>query len=277
MHVDDVLTADAVSFLTDLEREFGERRRELLARRAERLVRLAAGELPDFLPETAPVRKGDWRIAPFPDEIADRRVEITGPVDRKMVINALNSGARVFMADFEDANAPTWENCIQGQRNLTEALERTIELDTGDKRYTLDDEVAVLFVRPRGWHLEERHFEVDGRPMSGSLFDFGLYFLRNHGRNGRYLYLPKLESHLEARLWNDVFGVDAGAARGRARDDQGDRSDRDDPRRVRDGRDPLTSCATTRRGSTRAAGTTSSASSRSSGTGPSSCCPTGRP
>ncbi len=206
MHVDDVLTADAVSFLTDLEREFGERRRELLARRAERLPRLAAGELPDFLPETAPVREGDWRIAPFPDEIADRRVEITGPVDRKMVINALNSGARVFMADFEDANAPTWENCIQGQRNLTDALERTIELDTGDKRYTLDDEVAVLFVRPRGWHLEERHFEVDGTPISGSLFDFGLYFLRNHATGGRYFYLPKLESHLEARLWNDVFG-----------------------------------------------------------------------
>jgi malate synthase len=211
MNVDDVLTADAVSFLTDLEREFGDRRRELLARRAERLRRLtggelAAGELPDFLPETEPVREDDWRIAPFPDEIADRRVEITGPVDRKMVINALNSGAKVFMADFEDANSPTWENCIQGQRNLTEALDRTIELDTGDKRYTLNDEVAVLFVRPRGWHLEERHFEVDGRPMSGSLFDFGLYFLRNHGRNGRYLYLPKLESHLEARLWNDVFG-----------------------------------------------------------------------
>ena len=122
-----------------------------------------------------------------------------------MVINALNSGARVFMADFEDANSPTWENCIEGQRNLTDALERTIELDQGDKRYRLNDEVAVLFVRPRGWHLEERHFEVDGRPMSGSLFDFGLYFLRNHGRNGRYLYLPKLESHKEARLWNDVF------------------------------------------------------------------------
>ena len=205
MHVDDVLTPDAVSFLTDLEREFGERRRELLARRAERLQRLAAGELPDFLAETASVREGDWRIAPFPDEIADRRVEITGPVDRKMVINALNSGAKVFMADFEDANSPTWENCIEGQRNLTDALERTIELDTGEKRYTLNDEVAVLFVRPRGWHLEERHFEVDRRPMSGSLFDFGLYFLRNHGRNGRYFYLPKLESHTEARLWNDVF------------------------------------------------------------------------
>jgi malate synthase len=205
VNVDDVLTADAVTFLTDLQREFGERRRELLARRAERLERLGGGELPEFLPETADVRAGDWRIAPFPDEIADRRVEITGPVDRKMVINALNSGARVFMADFEDANSPTWENCIEGQRNLTDALDRTIELDTGDKRYTLDDEVAVLFVRPRGWHLEERHFEVDGAPISGSLFDFGLYFLRNHGRNGRYLYLPKLESHLEARLWNDVF------------------------------------------------------------------------
>ncbi len=205
MRADDVLTPEAVEFLTDLEREFRDRRAELLARRAERLGRLADGELPDFLPETEPVRAGDWRIAPFPDEIADRRVEITGPVDRKMVINALNSGARVFMADFEDANSPTWENCIDGQRNLTDALDRTISLDTGEKRYTLRDEVAVLFVRPRGWHLEERHFEVDDAPVSASLFDFGLYFLRNHGRNGRYFYLPKLESHLEARLWNDVF------------------------------------------------------------------------
>ena len=205
MRVDDVLTAEAVEFLTDLEREFGERRRELLAGRAERLERIAGGELPDFLPETADIREGDWRIASFPDEIADRRVEITGPVDRKMVINALNSGAKVFMADFEDANSPTWENCIEGQRNLTDALERTISLDAGEKRYTLRDVVAVLFVRPRGWHLEERHFDVDGAPMSGSLFDFGLYVFRNHGRNGRYFYLPKLESHLEARLWNDVF------------------------------------------------------------------------
>jgi malate synthase len=205
VNADDVLTPDAVAFLTDLERTFGARRRELLARRAERLERLADGELPDFLPETADVRAGDWRVAPYPDEIADRRVEITGPVDRKMVINALNSGAKVFMADFEDANSPTWENCIDGQRNLTDALERTISLDTGDKRYELNTEVAVLFVRPRGWHLEERHFEVDGAPMSGSLFDFGLYFHRNHGRNGRYFYLPKLESHLEALLWNDVF------------------------------------------------------------------------
>jgi malate synthase len=201
----DVLTDDAIEFLTDLEREFREGRADLLARRAERLGRLSAGELPDFLPDTAAVRGGDWRIAPFPEEIADRRVEITGPVDRKMVINALNSGAKVFMADFEDANSPTWENCIEGQRNLTDALDRTISLDTGEKQYALNDDVAVLFVRPRGWHLEERHFAVDGAPMSASLFDFGLYVLRNHSRNGRYLYLPKLESHREARLWNDVF------------------------------------------------------------------------
>ena len=174
MRTDDVLTAEAVEFLTDLDREFRDRRAELLARRAERLDRLAGGELPDFLPDTATVRGGDWRIAPFPDEIADRRVEITGPVERKMVINALNSGAKVFMADFEDANSPTWENCIQGQRNLTEALDRTISLDTGEKRYELNDELAVLFVRPRGWHLEERHFEVDGAPISATLFDFGL-------------------------------------------------------------------------------------------------------
>ncbi|RDI75509.1 malate synthase A [Gaiella occulta] len=202
---DNVLDAGAVAFLTELQRTFGPRRAALLQRRAERVERLAAGELPDFLPETAGVREGDWRVAPFPGEIADRRVEITGPVDRKMVINALNSGARVFMADFEDANSPTWENCIEGQRNLTDALERTISLDSGEKSYRLDDEVAVLFVRPRGWHLEERHFTVDGAPMSASLFDFGLYFFRNHERNGRYFYLPKLESHLEARLWNDVF------------------------------------------------------------------------
>ncbi len=185
----DVLTSDAVAFLTELQRAFGPRREELLARRAERLRRLGDGELPDFLPETAEVQAGGWRIAPFPDEIADRRVEITGPVDRKMVINALNSGAKVFMADFEDANSPTWANCIDGQRNLTDALDRTISLDTGEKQYRLNDEVAVLFVRPRGWHLVERHFEVDGAPMSASLFDFGLYFFRNH-RTQRSLLLP---------------------------------------------------------------------------------------
>ncbi len=201
----DVLTDPAVEFLTALQRAFGARREELLERRAVRLGHLHVGELPDFLPDTAGIRESEWRIEPFPDEIADRRVEITGPVDRKMVINALNSGARVFMADFEDSNSPTWENCIEGQRNLTDALDRTIELVTAEKEYRLTDEPAVLFVRPRGWHLEERHFQVDGRPMSASLFDFGLYFFRNHARNGRYFYLPKLESHLEARLWNDVF------------------------------------------------------------------------
>ena len=203
--VDDVLTPEARDFLTGLERRFGPRRRELLAARHERAQRLREGELPDFLPETASVREGGWRVEPVPDELQDRRVEITGPVDRKMVINALNSGARMFMADFEDSNSPTWANCIEGQVNLSDALERTISLDTGEKQYALNDEIATLLVRPRGWHLEERHLQVDGRPISASLFDFGLYFLRNHARGGRFFYLPKLESHLEARLWNDVF------------------------------------------------------------------------
>jgi malate synthase len=206
VRVDDVLTPEAVAFLADLERTFGGERDALLVRRAERAERLRDGELPRFLPETAEVRAGDWRVAPPPPEIADRRVEITGPVDRKMVINALNSGAKVFMADFEDANAPTWANVIQGQRNLSDALDRTIGLVTPDKAYRLGPDPAALFVRPRGWHLVERHHEVDGRPMSGSLFDFGLYALRNHRRGGRFLYLPKLEGHLEARLWNDVLG-----------------------------------------------------------------------
>ncbi len=213
----DVLTPDAVAFLNDLQGKFGDRRTELLGRRAERATRLAAGELPDFLPDTASVRKGDWHVAPYPAEIADRRVEITGPVDRKMVINALNSGAKVFMADFEDSNSPTWENCIEGQRNLSDALAGTISLETGEKGYRLNDVTAVLFVRPRGWHLVERHFEVDGEPISASLFDFGLYAFRNHAHGGRYLYLPKLESHLEARLWSDVltfaedrFGLERG-------------------------------------------------------------------
>jgi malate synthase len=201
----DVLTPDAVAFLTGLQREFGPRRRGLLAARHRRAKRLRAGELPDFLTETAHIREGDWRVTPVPDELQDRRVEITGPVDRKMVINALNSGARMFMADFEDSNSPTWANCIEGQINLTDALERTISLEQGEKSYRLNAETATLLVRPRGWHLVERHFEVDGEPIAASLFDFGLYFLRNHARGGLFYYLPKLESHLEARLWNDVF------------------------------------------------------------------------
>ena len=184
-----VLTPDAVDFLTSLERQFGPRREELLAARHERAQRLRDGELPDFLPETKDVREGDWRVAPVPEELQDRRVEITGPVDRKMVINALNSGAKMFMADFEDSNSPTWANCIEGQINLTDALERTISLDTGEKQYALNDEIATLLVRPRGWHLEERHFQVDGAPISASLFDFGLYFFRNHARGGT-LVLP---------------------------------------------------------------------------------------
>ena len=203
--VEQVLTDEAVDFLTRLQREFGPRREQLLAARRERAQRLLDGELPDFLPETADVRDGDWRVDPVPPELQDRRVEITGPVDRKMVINALNSGAKMFMADFEDSNSPTWANCIEGQVNLTDALERTITLDTGEKQYSLNEETATLLVRPRGWHLLERHFEVDGGPISASLFDFGLYFFRNHMRGGTWFYLPKLESHLEARLWNDVF------------------------------------------------------------------------
>jgi len=206
-----VLTAEALDLVVALQREFAGRREELLLARAERQERIAGGELPDFLEETRSVRDGDWRVAPVPDDLQDRRVEITGPAgDRKMVINAFNSGARIYMADFEDANSPTWENVLGGQQNLTDAIERTISLDSGDKSYSLNDEVAVLLVRPRGWHLQERNVEVDGKHVSAGLFDFGVYLQRNaerlleHG-SGPYFYLPKLESHLEARLWNDVF------------------------------------------------------------------------
>ena len=206
-----VLTREALELVAALQREFGERRVELLHARGERQERIAAGELPAFLEETRAVREGDWQVAPVPADLADRRVEITGPAgDRKMVINAFNSGARIYMSDFEDANSPTWENVVGGQQNLTDAIERTISVDTGDKSYRLNDEVAVLLVRPRGWHLLERHVEIDGSPVSASLFDFGVYFQRNAERllergSGPYFYLPKLESHVEARLWNDVF------------------------------------------------------------------------
>ena len=206
-----ILTPDALGLVEALEREFGGRRLELLQARAERQKRISAGELPDFLEETRSVREGDWHVAPVPVDLQDRRVEITGPAgDRKMVINALNSGAKIYMADFEDANSPTWENVLDGQLNLTDAIERTISVETPDKSYSLKDEVAVLLVRPRGWHLTEQHVEVDFRPVSASLFDFGVYFARNAARllelgTGPYFYLPKLESHLEARLWNDVF------------------------------------------------------------------------
>ena len=211
-HYGEILTPEALRFVASLQREFGGRREELLARRVEAQKRIDAGVLPDFLPETAEVRAGGWKVAPIPPMLLDRRVEITGPVDRKMVINALNSGASVFMADFEDANSPTWANTVEGQRNVRDAVDGTISYtapDTG-KEYWLNERTAVLMVRPRGWHLLEKHVLVDGKPCSGSLFDFGLFFF--HG--GRRLiakgktpafYLPKLEHHLEARLWNDVF------------------------------------------------------------------------
>jgi malate synthase len=206
----DVLTPEALGFVLDLHECFGSRRRELLEARAVRRERIAAGELPGFLEETREVREGDWTIEPVPPGLRDRRVEITGPTDRKMVINALNSGARMFMADFEDANSPTFANMVEGQANLTDAIERTIQLETPDKTYRLNADVATLLVRPRGWHLPERHLVAGGEPVSASLFDFGLYVFHNaqrlleHGA-GPWLYLPKLENHLEARLWNDVF------------------------------------------------------------------------
>jgi malate synthase len=206
----EILTPEALAFVAGIEREFRSTRDRLLRARGERQERLDAGELPDFLSETAKVRSDDWTIAAIPDDLRDRRVEITGPTDRKMVINALNSGARMFMADFEDANSPTWANLVEGQVNLGDAIERTIELDTPEKSYRLNDETATLLVRPRGLHLPEKHVLVDGRPMVGPFFDFGLYLFHNAARllargTGPYFYLPKLESHLEARLWNDVF------------------------------------------------------------------------
>jgi malate synthase len=206
-----ILTPQASLFLTKMAREFEPRRCELLQGRQTRQRQIDAGRMPDFLPETAHVRESSWTVAPIPQDLLDRRVEITGPVDRKMIINALNSGANVFMADFEDSNSPTWMNNIEGQANLRDAIEETISfVNPEGKRYELNDRVATLLVRPRGWHLLERHFLVDGKPISASLFDFGLYFFHNAQRlivkgTGPYFYLPKIENHLEARLWNDVF------------------------------------------------------------------------
>jgi malate synthase len=206
-----ILTPEAVAFAAKLQRAFGGRRAELLERRAARQREFDAGKLPDFLAETRAVRDAGWICAPVPADIQDRRVEITGPVDRKMIINALNSGASVFMADFEDANTPRWDNNIQGQLNLRDAIRRRIDYVSPDgKAYRLDERTAVLFVRPRGWHLPEKHVRIDGAPMSGGMFDFALYFFHNAKElvargSGPYFYLPKMESHLEARLWNDVF------------------------------------------------------------------------
>jgi len=208
---DEVITPDALEFVAELQHRFGPRREELLEARVRRRARLAGGELLDFLPDTQEIRDGDWTVAPVPEDMQQRWVEITGPTDRKMTINALNSGADGFMADFEDANAPTWHNMIDGHRNLRDAIDGTITYhDSEGRDYALSDNPATLLVRPRGWHLPERHLFVDGEPVSGSLFDFGLYVFHCAGRLMRdgtapYFYLPKMESHLEARLWNDVF------------------------------------------------------------------------
>ena len=207
----EILTPAALAFVAGLHREFNPRREALLQRRVSRQAELDAGALPGFRAETRSIREGDWQVAPVPPDLADRRVEITGPVERKMMINALNSGARVFMADFEDANSPTWENVITGQINLIDAIEGSITHQNLDgKVYRLHPETATLMVRPRGWHLVEKQISIDGRPISASLLDFGLYLFHNAKRllrkgSGPYFYLPKLESHLEARLWNDVF------------------------------------------------------------------------
>jgi malate synthase len=207
-----VLTRDALDLVARLQRELNPRRRELLEARRERQTELDSGTNPRFLSETKDVREAGWRVADAPADLRDRRCEITGPVDRKMMINALNSGARVFMADYEDACSPSWANVVEGQRNVSDAVRRTISLETPDKSYRLNDELATLLIRPRGWHLPERHVLVDEEPVSASLFDFGLHMARNAREqlergSGPYFYLPKLESHLEARLWADAFAL----------------------------------------------------------------------
>jgi malate synthase len=205
-----ILSGEALGFVAVLHRRFDARRQELLAARAARQKEFDAGTLPDFLPATKAIRDAEWRIAPQPRDLLDRRVEITGPTDRKMVINALNCGASTFMADFEDANCPTWHNMIDGQINLRDAVRRSITLEQGGKSYQLNERTAVLIPRPRGWHLDEKHVTVDGKPVSGAIFDFALYFFHNAKEllargSGPYFYLPKMESHLEARLWNEIF------------------------------------------------------------------------
>jgi len=206
-----ILTPQALTFIAKLARKFEARRQELMAQRAQRQREFDAGNLPDFLPETSSIRESEWTVGPIPADLQNRRVEITGPTDRKMVINALNCGANVFMADFEDSNAPTWSNMIEGQINLRDAIRRSITFQSPEgKQYRLNAQTATLLVRPRGWHLMEHHLQVDGAPVSGALFDFALYVFHNAKEaiahnTGPYFYLPKMESHLEARLWNDIF------------------------------------------------------------------------
>ena len=206
----EILCDEALEFVARLHQRFEPRRQELLARRAQRQKEFDAGKLPDFLPETKAIREGDWKVAAQPRDLLDRRVEITGPTDRKMVINALNSGASTFMADFEDANCPTWHNMVDGQINLRDAVRRTITLEQAGKHYRLKDRTAVLIPRPRGWHLDEKHVKIGGQAVAGAIFDFGLFFFHNAREllergSGPYFYLPKMESHLEARLWNEIF------------------------------------------------------------------------
>ncbi len=208
--VSKILTPEAIEFVTHLESKFRNKRKELLANRIIRQKKLEADELPRFLKETEKIRISDWKVAPIPEDLQDRRTEITGPVEKKMIINALNSGAKVFMADFEDSNSPTWDNCINGQQNLIDANLRTLTFQTPEKKYKLGENLAVLLVRPRGWHLLEEHFWFDDEPVSASLFDFALYLFHNHQTlaergSGTYYYLPKLEGHKEAALWNEVI------------------------------------------------------------------------
>src|SRR5687767_2796089 len=224
----EILTPEALGFVAKLHRKFESRRQELLAARATRQKEFDRGAKPDFLAETKKIRESDWVVAPQPKDMLDRRVEITGPTDRKMVINALNCGAATFMADFEDANCPTWHNMVDGQINLRDAVRRTISLEQNGKKYRLNEKTAVLIPRPRGWHLDEKHVTIDGKPVSGAIFDFALFFFHNakellERRSGPYFYLPKMESHLEARLWNEIFltaqemlGVPRGSVRATA-------------------------------------------------------------
>ena len=259
---DEVLTPGAIAFLVDLHQHFNETRKRLLKLRSERQARFDAGETPDFLSETKHIREGDWKVGAIPADLEDRRVEITGPVDRKMIINALNSGAKVFMADFEDASSPTWANVVEGQLNLKDRWAGTIDFtdEKSGKAYRLSDKPAVLMIRPRGWHLLERHLTVDGEVMSGSLFDFGLYLFHNAKAllakgTGPYFYLPKLESHLEARLWNEVFNRCGATELGvRPWHVQGDDPDRDAARGFRDGRDSLRAARPYRRAQLRPLG-----------------------
>ena len=262
---DEILTPDALDFVAELTTAFGQRRTELLQAREARYAAGRPGKSLRFLDETAAVRTDKtWRVAPPAPGLADRRCEITGPTSRKMTINALNSGAKVWMADFEDATSPTWFNVVDGQLNLYDAIRRQIDFtDASGKRYEVGESTPTILVRPRGWHLDEKHLTLDGAPLPGALVDFGLFFFHNaqaliEAGTGPYFYLPKMESHLEARLWNEVFGHAQRRLDIPYGSDPGNLLDRDHARGLRDGRDPLRAAGPFRRASTPAVGTTSS-------------------